>query len=111
MNLVDLLLMHGLRDILPLSEVVSEARRVGNRDMQIHDAVMSSIRAMIDNGWVAVGDAIIEGDLIAFRPWSLSATECAGRIRAEWRSTGWVRPGDVCWLQLTPAGRLAAENL
>jgi hypothetical protein len=111
MNLTEDLLQRGLTDIIPLSEMISVARRHGFERLEdIRENVISSLATMLRDGWIILGDAVEKDGLVRVHAWSLSPSDTVSRLRREWEKLEEVRPGDVCWLELTEAGRRVAES-
>jgi hypothetical protein len=109
------LLDRGLSDMLQLSEMASVARRhLGGSpsEAQVMQATTEVVGELVGSGYAIVGDVIKDEGLLCVRSWALGAAETIERIEDEWRALG--RPpnlGDVCWLELTDAGRAEAQAL
>lgn len=111
------LLLRGLSDMLQLDEIASVARRrlggtAGEPDVM--QATTETIGELMNAGYAIVGDVAKNGGRLCVRPWGLNTEETVKRIEDDWRGLG--RPpniGEVCWLELTDAGRdeaLAVES-
>ncbi len=109
------LLNRGLSDMLQLDEMASVARRhLGGSpsEADVMRATTEVIGELLSPGYAIVGDAVRDEGLLCVQSWGLGGAETIGRIEDEWRALG--RPpnlGEVCWLELTDAGRAEARAL
>lgn len=107
------LLDRGLSDMLQLSEMASVARRHLDGSPSEPDVIRATTEVISDllgSDYAIVGDVVKDEELLCVRSWELSTADTARRIEDEWRALG--RPpnlGDVCWLELTDAGRAEAR--
>jgi hypothetical protein len=103
----------GLSDMLQLSEMASVARRhLGGSPSEaaVVRATTELIGDLLGSGYAIVGDVEKDEGLLCVRSWELSTADTVKRIEGEWRALG--RPpnlGEVCWLELTDAGRAEAQ--
>ena len=102
--------------MLQLGEMASVARRHYPDAASEADVVRVTtdvISELLSSGYAIVGDVVKDDEgLLCVRSWGLSATDTVKRIEDEWRALG--RPpnlGEVCWLELTEAGRAQARAL
>jgi hypothetical protein len=109
------LLDRGLSDMLQLDEMASVARRhLGGSpsEAEVMQATTEVVGELVGSGYAIVGDVIRDEGLLCVRSWGLGVSETIERVEDEWRALG--RPpnlGDVCWLELTDAGRAEARAL
>jgi hypothetical protein len=109
------LLDRGLSDMLQLGEVAWVARRDlgGSPDeADVIRATTEAIGELLGSGWAIVGDVVRDEGLLCVQSWGLSAAETIKRLEDEWRALGGMpNLGEVCWLELTDAGRAEARAL
>lgn len=109
------LLTRGRDDMLQLDEMASVARRhLGGSpsEAEVMQATTEVVGELVGPGYAIVGDVVRDEGLLCVQSWGLGVAETVKRIEDEWRALG--RPpnlGDVCWLELTDAGRAAAQAL
>lgn len=107
------LLDRRLSDMLQLDEMASVTRRhLGGSpsEADVMRATTEIICKLLSSGYAIVGDVVRDEGLLCVQSWKLSAADTIKRIEAEWRALG--RPpnlGEVCWLELTDAGRAEAR--
>jgi hypothetical protein len=101
--------------MLMLSEMAGVAARhldepVGSQ--RTVTATLDVVRDLVESGKVIVGDVVREPDgLLAVASWGLGPRETTTRIRSEWTAIGRLEGlGQVCWLELTDAGRAEAPS-
>jgi hypothetical protein len=103
------LLDRGLDDILQLSEMASVARRhLGGSpsEAEVMRVTTDIIGELLGAGHAIVGNVIRDEGLLCVRSWGLGVSETIERIEDEWRALGRSpNLGDICWLELTEAGR------
>lgn len=103
------LLVIGLDDILSAAEIIQVARTAGDEpaDVSLSRALAVTSR-LIESGLAVAGNAPAE-----FVAWECSPGEAIERIRSDWTAHAdpFVGPGEVVWLDLTPAGEAAARAL
>lgn len=111
----DELLDRGLDDMLMLSEMAGvAARNLGEPlDAWGRSATLISIGSLLESEYAIVGEVVKGHDgLLAVQSWNLAPTDAVQRIDAEWRAIGHLDGlGQVCWLELTDAGRAEAKRL
>jgi UDP-3-O-acyl-N-acetylglucosamine deacetylase len=110
------LLQRGSSDMLQMVELLSVARRhlgPAASDARVREEVLDVVGDLLKSGQAIVGDVIVEpGELLRVRSWNQTASETVRRIEAQLRDLGRVPVlGEVCWLELTEVGRLAAKGL
>jgi hypothetical protein len=108
------LLDRGLSDMLQLGEIAWIARRY--LGVPVESAVMraatEAIADLLNSGYAIVGDVVRDEGLLCVQSWGVSAAETIKRIEDEWRALGHMpNLGEVCWLELTDAGREEARTL
>jgi hypothetical protein len=75
---------------------------------ELREQTIEVIGALLDAGLFVAGDLSQAG----FATWPLGSAEALARIRDEWAAPDApLRPGDVCWLQITEEGQLLAQRL
>jgi hypothetical protein len=105
---VERLLVNGLDDILSAAEIIHVARTDRTEPEQVSlDRAIRVTAHLISHGLARPGDA--PADFVA---WSCTADEAIERIEPDWRSRAdpFVGPGEIVWLDLTPAGEEAARE-
>lgn len=99
------MIVSGLDDWVGLWEVVREARESSfpaHGGPIIRKLVMDSIRFLLDQGLVEVGE-VTEGH--GFTPWGLPASGILRKIEARWDRLGRDPDiGEVAWLRNTQQG-------
>jgi hypothetical protein len=109
------LLNRGLSDMLQLDEMASVARRhLGGSpsEADVMGATTEVIGELLSHGYAIVGDVVRDEGLLCVQSWGLGGAETIGRIEDEWRALGHPpNLGEVCWLELTDAGRAEARAL
>jgi hypothetical protein len=109
------LLDRGLSDMLQLDEMASVARRhLGGSpsEAEVMQATTEVVGEMVGSGHAIVGDVIRDEGLLCVRSWELDAADTIKRIEDEWSALGRApNLGEVCWLELTDAGRAEARAL
>jgi hypothetical protein len=110
------LLKRGFSGILQLSEVIGVTSRHIERlpeDDEVMRATLSVINELLNSGYVIVGDVTRNGEsLLQVHSWGLNTTGTMGRIEDEWNELGRLpNLGEVCWLELTDAGRGEARSV
>ena len=110
------ILLRGLDDWISLAEVRFVMHLVERDDgvpylerdpVALRDASLDAIAVLVENDLAHLGD--VKPD---FEPWPLTRDEALQRLRREW----WdpekdLRPGNICWLQNTPAGDEVARRI
>ncbi|MDA2808681.1 hypothetical protein [Nocardiopsis suaedae] len=102
-------LVSGVTDWVMLVEAQSLARYyTGSDDWRAwRDFSMEFLAELMRDGLTIPGDFT---DDRGFRPWDLPTEDALARIRDEWSSFGAeLDMGDVCWFDVTPAGRELGE--
>ena len=101
--------------MLQVSEMASVARRHlgGSPDeADVIRATTEVVGELVGSGYAIVGDAIKDEGLLCVQSWGLGAAETIKRVEDEWRALGRMpNLGEVCWLELTDAGRTEARML
>lgn len=114
-DILEELLDRGLSDMLQLGEMAWVARRdLGGSpgEADVIRATTEAIGELLGSGWAIVGDAVKDGGLLCVQSWGLSAAETIKRIEDEWSELeGMPNLGEICWLELTDAGRTEARAL
>jgi len=109
------LLDRGLSDMLQLSEMASVAQRhIGRSPSEgaTMRATTEAISELVGSGYAIVGDVVRDEGLLCVQSWGLGAAETIKRVEDEWRALGRMpNLGEVCWLELTDAGRAKAREL
>jgi len=109
------LLDRGLSDMLQLSEMISVAQdHLGGSlsEGEIMQATTGVIGELVDSGYAIVGDVVRDEGLLCVQSWGLSVAGTIKRVEDEWRALGRMpNLGEVCWLELTDAGRTEARQL
>ncbi len=109
------LLDRGLSDMLQLDEMAFVARRhLGGSpsESETMQATTEVIGELMGSGYAIVGDVVRDEGLLCVQSWGLSVAETTKRIEDEWRALGRMpNLGEVCWLELTDAGREQARAL
>jgi hypothetical protein len=112
----DELLHRGLSDMLQWAELVSVARRTlppDSSDAEAAQAVLAVISDLLESKLAIVGDVVGRTDgPLSVRSWGQSNSATAARIASCLGELG--RPatlGEVCWLELTEAGRAEARRV
>ncbi len=101
--------------MLQLDEMASVARRHLGGSPSEPDVIRATTEVVSDllgSGYAIVGDVVKDEGLLCVQSWGLGADDTIKRIEDEWRALG--RPpnlGEVCWLELTDAGRAKAREL
>ena len=107
------LLRRGLSDTLQLSEMTSVAQRhLGGSpsEAEVIQATTEAVGELVGSGYAIVGDVVKDQGLLCVRSWELSTADTVKRIEDEWRALGRMpNLGEVCWLELTEAGRAEAQ--
>ena len=63
---------------------------------------------LLTDDQIRIGDVTETG----FSPWEASADSVLVRIRTTWLDLDCqVRPGDVCWIEATPDGRMIGQEV
>lgn len=109
------LLDRGLSDMLQLGEIAWVARRhLGDppNETEVMRATTEAIDELLNSGFAIVGDVVKDERLLCVQSWGLSVPEAIKRIEDEWRALGGMpNLGEVCWLELTDAGREEGRSL
>jgi hypothetical protein len=109
------LLDRGLSDMLQLSEMASVAKHhLGGSpsEGEIMRETTGVISELMGSGYAIVGDVARDEGLLCVQSWGLGAAETIKRVEDEWRALGRMpNLGEVCWLELTDAGRAKAREL
>lgn len=109
------LLDRGLSDMLQLDEMAFVAKRyLGGSPSEgaVMHATTEVIGELIGCGSAIVGDVVRDEGLLCVQSWGLGVAETIKRIEHEWRGLGRMpNLGEVCWLELTDAGRAEARAL
>lgn len=109
------LLNRGLSDMLQLDEMASVARRhLGGSpsEAEVMQATTEVVGELVGSGYAIVGDVVKDEGLLCVRSWELSTADTVKRIEDEWRALGRMpNLGEVCWLELTDAGRSEAQAI
>jgi hypothetical protein len=98
---------HQWLDFRQVLDIVD--RSAPDRD---EDHVMASALQLLDR--LLTDDQIRIGDVTetGFSPWEASADSVLVRIRTTWLDLDCqVRPGDVCWIEATPDGRMIGQEV
>jgi hypothetical protein len=107
------LLDRGLSDMLQLDEMAWVAQRhLGGSpsEGEIMHATTEVIGELVGSGYAIVGDVVKDEGLLCVCSWGLSTADTVKRIGDEWRALGHPpNLGEVCWLELTDAGRVEAR--
>lgn len=107
------LLDRGLDDMLQLGEMAWVARRRlgGSPDeADVMRAATEAIGELLSSGYAIVGDVVRDEGLLCVQSWGIGAAETIKRIEDEWHGLGHMpNLGEVCWLELTDAGRAEAR--
>lgn len=107
------LLVRGLSDMLQLGEMAWAARRLLGGSPSKADIVRATTEAigeLVSSGYAIVGDVVKDEGLLCVRSWELSPVDTVKRIEDEWGAIeGLPNLGEVCWLELTDAGRAEAR--
>jgi hypothetical protein len=75
-------------------------------------ATTEAISELVGSGYAIVGDVVRDEGLLCVQSWGLGAAETIKRVEDEWRALGRMpNLGEVCWLELTDAGRAKAREL
>ncbi len=98
------ILDRGLDDWIQAAEIASVVMRHAT---DVRTVAIATIRELVDDGLVTVGDLTGDG----FVPWNLPARECLARIEREWPTRRSPDLGEVCWLSNTEAGDAFARLL
>jgi len=98
---------HQWLDFRQVLDIVD--RSAPDRD---EDHVMASALQLLDrlltDELIRIGDVTETG----FSPWEASADSVLVRIRTTWLDLDCqVRPGDVCWIEATPDGRMIGQEV
>jgi hypothetical protein len=108
------ILIRGTHDIVQLAEVISVAYTDFNVPLgpSMLSAVTESIRSLLIQGFVHVGDLDISGLPLKVVPWLEEPDEIVGRIAREWTALN-RDPGlsEICWLALTDEGYEVGTSL
>jgi hypothetical protein len=80
-------------------------------ESEIAQGALDVITDLLDSGYAIVGDVVTEPDgLLGVRSWGLNTSDTVKRIRGQLRDLGRAPElGEVCWLELTEAGRATAR--
>jgi len=127
-------LLRGTYDAVSLAEVrflVSLAEPgdvpyLEREPVSLREASLRAIEFLVDHGLMQLGDLEVVGSAVPepsegprtrpppvrFEPWAMSNQEALARVRREW----WdpeknLDPGNICWLQNTPAGDEVARRI
>lgn len=107
------LLDRGLSDMLQLDEIAFVAQRHlgGSPDeAETMRAATEAIGELVGSGYAIVGDVVKDEGLLCVQSWGLGVAETIKRVEDEWRALGRMpNLGEVCWLELTDAGRAKAR--
>jgi hypothetical protein len=111
-RLRDQLLWDAVGDCLPLAHVDSVARRMAAESLSARQMLlMGTVRSLIDDGLMVVGDIIGASDE-RVEPWDMSLDDAMARIYDEYvvhhDDQNWVFR---TWFALTERGQQAAEAL
>jgi hypothetical protein len=107
--MLDFVLVRGSDDWVMAAEVAEAAKFVGGATTPaaIRELSMVLIGELLRDGLVEIGELVESG----FRPWGVSDVEALARVDRAWRAMpAGPRLGDVCWLNLTQKGELAAAE-
>jgi hypothetical protein len=115
-DIVTELLQRGLVDILQLAEIASVVRShvaESSEDSDVLSETLEVITHLLASGYATAGDVVRDQDgLLHIRSWGLSPSDTVKRIEDEWRALGRLpNLGEVCWLELTDAGRAEARAI
>jgi hypothetical protein len=101
--------------MLQLSEMASVAQRhIGGslNEGETMRATTEVISELMSSGYAIVGGVARDEGLLCVKSWGVSAAETIKRVEDEWRALGRMpNLGEVCWLELTDAGRAKAREL
>jgi hypothetical protein len=109
-QVLDEMLVSGLRDWVQASEVASLSMEVGgaSTDSEIRTLSLTVIRDALEQGLMTVGDLTREG----FTPWGGEGEAAIHRVEASWLDLGrGPNLGEVCWLCNTDAGDIRANQV
>jgi hypothetical protein len=115
-GVVDELLVSGLTDWVMLVEVRNAVWKQqfpsldGDEvETRLYDPVIDTIRTMVENGFVDIGD--LTGD-DGFSAWSLPLDEALLAVKRAWLSLSEdLSLNDVCWLANTSKGDAVGEQI
>lgn len=102
------LLLRGLDDWVSLDEARWAVSLVEpGSAAEIREATLRAMAVLVENGFARLG-ALSPG----FVPWSLPPAEALRRVRTTWWDPeAELRPGNVCWIENTPAGDEVARRI
>lgn len=106
--------MRGHDDILQLVEFVSVASHVFGIETRhdIQEAVRDCLVFFLEHEYAVVGDMNLTAEGPPIVPWVGSPESIVNEVIEKWDHLGdYPNLGDVCWVELTPAGREFAQSL
>jgi hypothetical protein len=109
LTLAEWILSYGCIDWVYAGQVCDLVRRSGARDPDdARDLAVGLIARLVFAGLAVPGDVWDR-----HTPWTTSPAESVRRIAVDWAAFAnpFVRPGDVVWLENTPAGNLIGEEV
>ncbi|MEJ2862788.1 hypothetical protein [Actinomycetospora flava] len=126
------ILLRGLYDAVSLAEVrsligfadPSDVLHLEREPVALRDASLAAIAFLLEHRLMEVGDLVVVEPAtpapgapkrpppVRFEPWPVDGETALTRIAREW----WdperdLDPGNICWLQNTPAGDEAARQI
>ncbi len=104
------LLARSVQDRVHAAEVIGSLRYFMDVDAEAsRDLSIGVIARLLVQGLMVPGDV----DRSGFVAWDCSIGEAIVRIAADWtsRDDPWVFPGEVVWLNATPAGLAIGEGV
>ena len=120
------ILLRGIDDWVSLAEARSLVSMVEpGRPTEVHEATLRAITLLVEHELILLGDLVAIAPMapapeggrmrpppVRFDPWPVDGEAALTRIRREW----WdperdLDPGNICWLQNTPAGDEIARGI